>query len=115
MPGAQGAWSEPQQPQQQAQFPPDGQFQPQFHPQADTAPLAEPGAHEAGGRDSGSVDLGAVRAQAAAHAAPSATATPPPRRPLHMGPPVPDATGGVVRSLADRGPTATPHEPRSGT
>ncbi|MFF9479109.1 nicotinate-nucleotide--dimethylbenzimidazole phosphoribosyltransferase [Streptomyces sp. NPDC014733] len=34
----------------------------------------------------------------------------PARRPLHMGPPVPDATGGVVRSLADRGP-ATPPQP----
>jgi nicotinate-nucleotide--dimethylbenzimidazole phosphoribosyltransferase len=35
-----------------------------------------------------------------------AAATTPPRRPLHMGPPVPDpASGGVsVRSLADRGP-----------
>ncbi|MFD9813656.1 nicotinate-nucleotide--dimethylbenzimidazole phosphoribosyltransferase [Streptomyces sp. NPDC059080] len=32
----------------------------------------------------------------------------PARRPLHMGPPVPDATGGVVRSLADRGPATTP-------
>ncbi|MEU7517922.1 nicotinate-nucleotide--dimethylbenzimidazole phosphoribosyltransferase, partial [Streptomyces sp. NPDC042898] len=27
---------------------------------------------------------------------------------LHMGPPVPDATGGVVLSLADRGPAAVP-------
>ena len=29
---------------------------------------------------------------------------PPARRPLHLGPPVPDSTGGVVRSLSDRGP-----------
>ncbi|WP_328316500.1 nicotinate-nucleotide--dimethylbenzimidazole phosphoribosyltransferase [Streptomyces sp. NBC_00388] len=88
MPGAQGAWSEPQQPQ----FP------------AQAAPLPEPGAHETGGRDSGSVDVGAVRAQTAGQQAP-------PRRPLHMGPPVPDTTGGVVRSLADRGPSTAPAQP----
>ncbi|WP_328402741.1 nicotinate-nucleotide--dimethylbenzimidazole phosphoribosyltransferase [Streptomyces sp. NBC_00390] len=69
-------------------------------------PAHETGAHEAGGRDSGSVDLGAVRVPAAAT---SAMPTPPPaRRPLHMGPPVPDNSGGVVRSLADRGPADTP-------
>ncbi|WP_405782332.1 nicotinate-nucleotide--dimethylbenzimidazole phosphoribosyltransferase [Streptomyces sp. NBC_00859] len=90
MPGAQGAWSEPQ-------------GQPQFQPRAADAagPLPEPGAHETGGRDSGSVEVGAVRAQS----------PPPPRRPLHMGPPLPDTTGGVVRSLADRGPTAAPAQP----
>ncbi|MFK3732084.1 nicotinate-nucleotide--dimethylbenzimidazole phosphoribosyltransferase [Streptomyces sp. NPDC088090] len=61
--------------------------------------ILDTGAHEAAGRDSGSVDLGGVRAaQAAPQAAPA-------RRPLHMGPPVPE-TGGVVRSLADRGPAA---------
>ncbi|MFF9149186.1 nicotinate-nucleotide--dimethylbenzimidazole phosphoribosyltransferase [Streptomyces sp. NPDC014861] len=60
--------------------------------------ILDTGAHEAAGRDSGSVDLGGVRVPPPA--APS-------RRPLHMGPPVPDAaTGGVVRSLADRGPAA---------
>ncbi|MFF3290139.1 nicotinate-nucleotide--dimethylbenzimidazole phosphoribosyltransferase [Streptomyces sp. NPDC003023] len=69
----------------------------------------EAGAHEAGGRDSGAVDLGAVRTPAAAT---SAMATPPPaRRPLHMGPPVPEASNGVVRSLADRGPAGTPPHP----
>ncbi|MGW6511880.1 nicotinate-nucleotide--dimethylbenzimidazole phosphoribosyltransferase, partial [Streptomyces niveus] len=71
------------------------------------APVSEPGAHETGGRDSGSVDLGAVRIPTA-----TSTPTPPPaRRPLHMGPPMPDSTGGVVRSLADRGPTSTPPTP----
>ncbi|WP_435058327.1 nicotinate-nucleotide--dimethylbenzimidazole phosphoribosyltransferase [Streptomyces sp. bgisy060] len=66
--------------------------------------ILDTGAHEAAGRDSGSVDLGGVRMPP-----PAAAPTPPPaRRPLHMGPPVPDATGGVVRSLADRGP-ATAH------
>ncbi|MEV4330101.1 nicotinate-nucleotide--dimethylbenzimidazole phosphoribosyltransferase [Streptomyces sp. NPDC049597] len=69
----------------------------------------ETGAHEAGGRDSGSVDLGAVRMPAAAT---SAMPTPPPaRRPLHMGPPVPEPNTGVVRSLADRGPAGTPPHP----
>ncbi|MFF3402490.1 nicotinate-nucleotide--dimethylbenzimidazole phosphoribosyltransferase [Streptomyces sp. NPDC002659] len=60
----------------------------------------ESGAHEAGGRDSGSVDLSGVRIPPT-----SGMPTPPPaRRPLHMGPPLPDTSGGVVRSLADRGP-----------
>lgn len=71
------------------------------------APAPEPSTHETGGRDSGSVDLGAVRVPTATPAP-----TPPPaRRPLHMGPPMPDSTGGVVRSLADRGPTRTPPNP----
>ncbi|MEV8587234.1 nicotinate-nucleotide--dimethylbenzimidazole phosphoribosyltransferase [Streptomyces sp. NPDC051180] len=66
--------------------------------------ILDTGAHEAAGRDSGSVDLGGVRMPA-----PGAAQVPPPaRRPLHMGPPVPDATGGVVLSLADRGPAAAP-------
>ncbi|MFJ9812374.1 nicotinate-nucleotide--dimethylbenzimidazole phosphoribosyltransferase [Streptomyces sp. NPDC101158] len=63
--------------------------------------ILDTGAHEAAGRDSGSVDLGGVRLPAAP--APS-------RRPLHMGPAVPDATG-VVRSLADRGPAAPAAQP----
>ncbi|MDT9692910.1 nicotinate-nucleotide--dimethylbenzimidazole phosphoribosyltransferase [Streptomyces sp. P9(2023)] len=65
--------------------------------------ILDTGAHEAAGRDSGSVDLGGVRVPP-----PAAAPTPPPaRRPLHMGPPVPES-GGVVRSLADRGPAAAP-------
>ncbi|WP_327693692.1 nicotinate-nucleotide--dimethylbenzimidazole phosphoribosyltransferase [Streptomyces sp. NBC_00459] len=67
----------------------------------------EPGPHETGGRDSGSVDLSAVRlatqtpvSQAAAPVAP--------RRPLHLGPPTPDASASPVRSLADRGPAGMP-------
>ncbi|MFD7445574.1 nicotinate-nucleotide--dimethylbenzimidazole phosphoribosyltransferase [Streptomyces sp. NPDC059909] len=64
----------------------------------------EAGAHEAGGRDSGSLDLGGVRVPPPA----SAHTPPPTRRPLHMGPPVPDAGGGVVRSLSDRGPAGQP-------
>ncbi|MFE4645484.1 hypothetical protein ACFRFS_31575, partial [Streptomyces sp. NPDC056730] len=70
----------------------------------------QPGAHEAGGRDSGSVDLTGVRMPppVPASAPAPAPAQAPMRRPLHMGPPVPDPTGGVVRSLADRGPAGTP-------
>ncbi|MFI8767094.1 nicotinate-nucleotide--dimethylbenzimidazole phosphoribosyltransferase [Streptomyces sp. NPDC053792] len=66
--------------------------------------ILDTGAHEAAGRDSGSVDLGGVRVPPPATAAAPQQA----RRPLHMGPPVPDATGGVVLSLADRGPAAAP-------
>ncbi|MFI0210407.1 nicotinate-nucleotide--dimethylbenzimidazole phosphoribosyltransferase [Streptomyces diastaticus] len=66
------------------------------------AQAPEMGAHERAGRDSGAVDVSAVRAAEAASA-------PPPRRPLHMGPPVPGGTSGSqVRSLADRGPAAHP-------
>ncbi|WP_405733983.1 nicotinate-nucleotide--dimethylbenzimidazole phosphoribosyltransferase [Streptomyces sp. NBC_01537] len=74
-------------------------------PIADPVPVqvvAAPEAHEEDGRDSGSVDFAAVRALAPEPVQPTPA---PARRPLHMGPPMPDpATGGVVRSLADRGP-----------
>ncbi|MET9437938.1 nicotinate-nucleotide--dimethylbenzimidazole phosphoribosyltransferase [Streptomyces sp. NPDC006551] len=65
--------------------------------------VLDTGAHEAAGRDSGSVDLSGVRMPP-----PAAPTAPPSRRPLHMGPPVPDNSGGVVRSLADRGPAGAP-------
>ncbi|MFE7107085.1 nicotinate-nucleotide--dimethylbenzimidazole phosphoribosyltransferase [Streptomyces sp. NPDC057575] len=90
---------------------------------AQQAVVAEPlpgngqGTHESGGRDSGSVDLTGVRIPSPAPA-PAAQAQPqtPVRRPLHRGPAVPDGTpsyggtptGGVVRSLADRGPAGAP-------
>ncbi|CAM5545964.1 hypothetical protein STENM327S_08060 [Streptomyces tendae] len=32
----------------------------------------------------------------------------PPRRPLHLGPPIPDTSASPVRSLADRGPADVP-------
>ncbi|MGW1514656.1 nicotinate-nucleotide--dimethylbenzimidazole phosphoribosyltransferase [Streptomyces sp. NPDC002394] len=69
--------------------------------------ILDTGAHEAAGRDTGSVDLGGVRVPPPAQA----QAPQQPRRPLHMGPPVPDATGGVVLSLADRGPAAAAPAP----
>ncbi|WP_260637897.1 nicotinate-nucleotide--dimethylbenzimidazole phosphoribosyltransferase [Streptomyces angustmyceticus] len=124
MPGAQGAWSEQPAPQP---LPQPQETHPGQHPQqaapfdaaAQAATGFEPmpapaGDHESGGRDSGSVDLSAVRIpQPAAPQQQGRAAAPatPQRRPLHMGPPVPDPTGGVVRSLADRGPADAPAQP----
>ncbi|MBD3006501.1 nicotinate-nucleotide--dimethylbenzimidazole phosphoribosyltransferase [Streptomyces sp. 5-10] len=96
MPGAQGAWSE-----QQAQY--------------------QTGAYEAGVLDPAAYAETQMPEpqpvaeqpvpQPAPAPAPAAYATPtaPARRPLHMGPPVPDTSNGVVRSLADRGPAAGRH------
>jgi nicotinate-nucleotide--dimethylbenzimidazole phosphoribosyltransferase len=80
------------------------------------------GTHESGGRNSGAVDLNGVRlpAQAPAPAqAAMAQAAAPVRRPLHRGPASGESTpsyggtptGGVVRSLADRGPAGAPQTP----
>lgn len=101
---------QPQQPQQQYAV------EPQVPVQGQEAriPAGAHGTHESGGRDSGSVDLNAVRIPA-----PAPVQTPTPvgaraaaRRPLHRGPASAEAPsygggtqgGGVVRSLADRGP-----------
>lgn len=84
-PGAQGAWGN--------EVPPPAPM-----------PFAhEPGPHETAGRDTGSVDLGAVRTVSQAPAAQPV----PPRRPLHLGPPTPDGSSSPVRSLADRGPAGS--------
>ncbi|WP_405557064.1 nicotinate-nucleotide--dimethylbenzimidazole phosphoribosyltransferase [Streptomyces sp. NBC_01171] len=94
LPGAQGAWGN--------ELPPPA-----------PAPIVEavhqPDAHETAGRDTGSVDLGGVRL-------PEQGPGPvqPPRRPLHLGPPIPDASASPVRSLADRGPAGTPVRPLAG-
>ncbi|TVL93130.1 nicotinate-nucleotide--dimethylbenzimidazole phosphoribosyltransferase [Streptomyces sp. SAJ15] len=126
MPGAQGAWMD-----QPAQFPP----QPPQTAGVAAPGAAVPGAHAVGGQDagvgSGPVEYAEARipqpasplqagASVPAPTAPvSAHATPPggvPRRPLHMGPPVPETpTGGVVRSLADRGPAGAPSVVPQGT
>ncbi|MER6290028.1 nicotinate-nucleotide--dimethylbenzimidazole phosphoribosyltransferase [Streptomyces sviceus] len=67
----------------------------------------EPGPHEMSGRDSGVHDLSAVRTpQVQAPTVPIPPITP--RRPLHLGPPIPDASASPVRSLADRGPAGAP-------
>ncbi|WP_435284517.1 nicotinate-nucleotide--dimethylbenzimidazole phosphoribosyltransferase [Streptomyces koelreuteriae] len=88
LPGAQGAWGNEVAP-------------PMPEPVAET--VHEPGPHEISGRDSGSVDLGGVRL-------PDPPPIPPvtPRRPLHLGPPLPDSSASPVRSLADRGPADAP-------
>ncbi|MFG2266099.1 nicotinate-nucleotide--dimethylbenzimidazole phosphoribosyltransferase [Streptomyces sp. NPDC048720] len=102
LPGAQGAWGN--------EVPPPA-------PEPVVEAFHEPGPHETAGRDSGSVDLSGVRLPdtgpvsvppspilSAPH---DATATAP-RRPLHLGPPIPDASASPVRSLADRGPAGAP-------
>lgn len=84
---------------------------------AEPLPPAGPGTHESGGRDSGAVDLSAVRIPSPVPAPAQAqvpVAQAPVRRPLHRGPASPEpgyggtSGGGVVRSLADRGPAGTP-------
>ncbi|MFI1420613.1 nicotinate-nucleotide--dimethylbenzimidazole phosphoribosyltransferase [Streptomyces sp. NPDC020731] len=85
LPGAQSAWGNEIAP-------------PAPEPVVET--VHQPGAHEMAGRDSGSVDLGGVRLPEPPQ--------PAPRRPLHLGPPIPDANAGPVRSLADRGPADVP-------
>lgn len=86
-------------------------------PVAETLPETGQGTHETGGRDSGSVDLGGVRIPSPTPATAAQTqAQAPVRRPLHRGPVAADGgpsyggtpSGGVVRSLADRGPAGAP-------
>ncbi|MFB7593432.1 nicotinate-nucleotide--dimethylbenzimidazole phosphoribosyltransferase [Streptomyces sp. NPDC056160] len=91
LPGSQGAWGN--------EVPPPA-------PEPVVEAVHEPGPHETSGRDSGSVDLTGVLHPDPA-AGPPAPASPP-RRPLHLGPPTPDASASPVRSLADRGPAGAP-------
>ncbi|MFG2326353.1 nicotinate-nucleotide--dimethylbenzimidazole phosphoribosyltransferase [Streptomyces sp. NPDC048568] len=91
LPGAQGAWGNEVAP-------------PAPEPVVET--VHQPGPHELSGRDSGSVDLNGVRLPDPAQD--PATAPAPPRRPLHLGPPIPDTSASPVRSLADRGPADAP-------
>ncbi|CAL9587561.1 nicotinate-nucleotide--dimethylbenzimidazole phosphoribosyltransferase [Streptomyces sp. enrichment culture] len=99
LPGAQGAWGNEVAP-------------PAPEPVVET--VHQPGPHETDGRDSGSVDLGGVRLPDPAqqrtpgHAAPHEQAAAAPRRPLHLGPPIPTPSASPVRSLADRGPADVP-------
>ncbi|MFE1437747.1 nicotinate-nucleotide--dimethylbenzimidazole phosphoribosyltransferase [Streptomyces sp. NPDC058739] len=85
LPGAQSAWGNEVAP-------------PAPEPVVET--VHEPDPHETGGRDTGSVDLSGVRLP---NPAPMAG-----RRPLHLGPPLPDTSASPVRSLADRGPAGAP-------
>ncbi|GAA2265937.1 hypothetical protein GCM10010415_33100 [Streptomyces atrovirens] len=84
LPGAQSAWGNEIAP-------------PAPEPVVET--VHQPGPHETAGRDSGSVDLGGVRLP---------EPPPAPRRPLHLGPPIPNINAGPVRTLADRGPADVP-------
>ncbi|MFE9678108.1 nicotinate-nucleotide--dimethylbenzimidazole phosphoribosyltransferase [Streptomyces sp. NPDC006259] len=87
LPGAQSAWGNEVAPPA---------------PEPVVEAVHEPGPHETAGRDSGSVDLSAVRL-------PNPSVPPAaPRRPLHLGPPIPDTSASPVRSLADRGPAGAP-------
>ncbi|MEU1851684.1 nicotinate-nucleotide--dimethylbenzimidazole phosphoribosyltransferase [Streptomyces sp. NPDC019990] len=88
LPGSQGAWGNEVSPPA---------------PEPVVEAVHQPGPHELSGRDSGSVDLGGVRL-------PDPLPIPPvtPRRPLHLGPPLPDSSASPVRSLADRGPADAP-------
>lgn len=94
LPGAQGAWGNEMAPPVPAPI---------------VEAVHQPDAHETAGRDTGSVDLGGVRL-------PEQGPGPvqPPRRPLHLGPPIPDASASPVRSLADRGPAGAPVRPPAG-
>ncbi|MEU4983773.1 nicotinate-nucleotide--dimethylbenzimidazole phosphoribosyltransferase [Streptomyces sp. NPDC021969] len=91
LPGAQSAWGNEVAP-------------PAPEPVVET--VHQPGPHEMSGRDSGSVDLGGVRLPDPAQD--PASVPVPARRPLHLGPPIPDTSASPVRSLADRGPADAP-------
>ncbi|MFI7245048.1 nicotinate-nucleotide--dimethylbenzimidazole phosphoribosyltransferase [Streptomyces qinglanensis] len=89
----------------------DAQAAAQPAPAEEQAEAAGPaqGAHEADGRDSGAYDMSAVRAPQQPQPAPTAkqnTSGSGPRRPLHLGPPVPEQSG-TVRPLSERA-TAQP-------
>ncbi len=107
LPGAQGAWGN--------EVPPPA-------PEPVVQVVHEPGPHETDGRDSGAVDLSAVRTSEAHPAAPEAArfhtpvGTPVPQppvahRPPYLGPPTPGGAPSPVRSLADRGPAGAPTPP----
>ncbi|MCX4678480.1 nicotinate-nucleotide--dimethylbenzimidazole phosphoribosyltransferase [Streptomyces sp. NBC_01433] len=128
----QAAQQAPAQDQAQAQPQNQAQAQARTAPQsgvpaqeqaayATQAPGTVQGTHESGGRDAGGIDLNGVRipgptpAQTPAQVPVAAHAAAPTRRPLHRGPASAEApsyggtpSGGVVRSLADRGPAGAP-------
>ncbi|MEV6108387.1 nicotinate-nucleotide--dimethylbenzimidazole phosphoribosyltransferase [Streptomyces sp. NPDC051940] len=97
---------------------PEGQPENAGGPQASVVPDPQPGPQapaEYGFADTGEAvgeddDLLFLPGSQGAWSEQPAAQTAQPRRPLHMGPPVPAQSAGVVRSLADRGP-ATPPTP----
>lgn len=98
MPAAQGAWS-------------DGPAAPGDHPAQPAPQVPAQGRTAAGAHGTGPADHAAARTPA-----PAGAPAPAARRPLRRGPvEAPsygaNATGGVVRSLADRGPAGAPQAP----
>ncbi|MFE2762417.1 nicotinate-nucleotide--dimethylbenzimidazole phosphoribosyltransferase [Streptomyces halstedii] len=98
MPAAQGAWS-------------DGPTAPGDHPAQPAPQVPAQGRTAGGAHGTGSADHAAARTPA-----PAGAPAPAARRPLRRGPvEAPsygaNATGGVVRSLADRGPAGAPQAP----
>ncbi|MBQ1122077.1 nicotinate-nucleotide--dimethylbenzimidazole phosphoribosyltransferase [Streptomyces sp. B15] len=105
---AQGAPQPSPQADQPDQPQPDAGAAPAAQPEAEGE--AVPGPHETDGRDSGSLDVSAVRTPQQPHGAPASTPGTPgqqsapgqgARRPLHLGPPVPEQSG-TVRPLSER-------------
>ncbi|MFC9846965.1 nicotinate-nucleotide--dimethylbenzimidazole phosphoribosyltransferase [Streptomyces sp. NPDC060223] len=120
-PGAQGAWGNEVPPPAPMPFVHEpgpnepGPNEQGLHEQGLHEPgPQEPGPHETAGRDSGSVDLSAVRAPEPVREPVPAPQPTPVRRPLHLGPPTPDGSASPVRSLADRGPAGAPVSPAAG-
>ncbi|MEU2183950.1 nicotinate-nucleotide--dimethylbenzimidazole phosphoribosyltransferase [Streptomyces thermolilacinus] len=104
MPGASGAWTEPQ----PGVAPAPPVTVPMPHTSSGEQMSYEQTQHEAAAQGTGTDGHGVVHIpQPPQPPQPSHQA---PRRPRHMGPPMPD-TGGVVRSLADRGPAPVPPAP----
>lgn len=98
MPAAQGAWS-------------DGPAAPGDHPAQPAPQVPAQGRTAAGAHGTGPADHAAARTPT-----PAGAPAPAARRPLRRGPvEAPsygaNATGGVVRSLADRGPAGAPQAP----
>ena len=110
LPGAQGAWSEAAASAQPAPAPGPHETAPAGYdavPAPHPAPSAQYGPQPAAPAGPQSVPPAGSTpdAQAAHLQAPQATQAP--RRPLHLGPPVPEQSG-TVRTLADRGPAPAP-------
>ncbi|MBA0050762.1 nicotinate-nucleotide--dimethylbenzimidazole phosphoribosyltransferase [Streptomyces sp. AJS327] len=102
----------PRQPAPQGQFPaPDPATGPERQGAEQTAPRVPqgpfPGPHETDGRDTGSLDVGGPVPHPGSTPPPAAQA---PRRPLHLGPPVPEQSG-AVRPLSERTPAPAPQAP----
>ncbi|MGP3990244.1 nicotinate-nucleotide--dimethylbenzimidazole phosphoribosyltransferase [Streptomyces sp. 3N207] len=107
-PTAQAAQPEQPQPDAGPAPAPQPDAGPDSAPQPDAVAAGAPEPHETDGRDSGSIDVSAVRTPQQPHGAPASTQGTVPgngaRRPLHLGPPVPEQSG-TVRPLSERAAT----------